>query len=707
VLTNGVLLLVFAFIFTAVTPAGLGQQTSTYDSRGLPLIETPATGGTIKNQYDAMGGLIERVDESGATNTTTYARDPLGRVTKVTYPDTTFEQTVYEETTGMVSATQDRAGQWLSFQYDAGGRVIAVHRGPDPTAPNSTVTQYDYDAAGRLKRAANKDAAVEYGNYDLLGHPRTTNAYRYANDTGLNDLASRILRDAHTQGHVWNVFGERTRWRMPAAGSALPPTETVGSWRTWIDETHDGAGNLTKQLAVASQTGPAAGPSITATTPFGAGEPGTRTRGLDGGGSIVSSYVYNDGGMALPAALSAASSTLASTEGTGRLQQLSTTHGTAIVAGNTMFPDRSKRVGAQLDLALGDRGSRFGYDGRGRMDHSKLHLPSEDDGLVTATTGATVDTYSPADFHKSVTSTMGLTPAQHATLGTTASLAVEPPVWSASEKPAHQIDVRSLMLDGAVTDTRTYQFTDGRRKSDGVWTSSYDEFGRLATIENNPPSGSAAPHRRIVASYDPQNRLVGRTAYHQEGANWVIDTAGTDGLPPDITLLWDPIADRLLSIVEAGKSVDVSAPPEAGLLRQYVHGDQGYDDPVEVLVADGTEVKRYLPVIDEAGTGSIEAVLDGRSGDVVERVLYGDAYGASPKYLQGPIVDKLTFEVEKDGGGVVKKVTVEAHLSERIVEASAADGLRLRTLTNAGMSPQLHLAARRSTRTSPTRCTGN
>ena len=45
-------------------------------------------------------------------------------------------------------------------------------------------------------------------------------------------------------------------------------------------------------------------------------------------------------------------------------------------------------------------------------------------------------------------------------------------------------------------------------------------------------------------------------------------------------------------------------------MRQYVHGDQAYDDPLEVLVADGPAVKRYLPLVDEAGSGDVTAVFD-------------------------------------------------------------------------------------------------
>src|SRR5438128_620696 len=74
-----------------------------------------------------------------------------------------------------------------------------------------------------------RDGAVEYDDYDLLGRPHTTRSYRYAKGSG---LTTAEVRDVHTQNHEWNEFGERTRWRMPAAGNAAQVTEPVSPWRT-------------------------------------------------------------------------------------------------------------------------------------------------------------------------------------------------------------------------------------------------------------------------------------------------------------------------------------------------------------------------------------------------------------------------------------------------------------------------------------------
>src|SRR5262249_51882135 len=103
--------------------------------------------------------------------------------------------------------------------------------------------------------------------------------------------------------------------------------------------------------------------------------------------------------------------------------------------------------------------------------------------------------------------------------------------------------------------------------------------------------------------------------------------------------------------------------------------------PIEVLAVDtpGGVPKRYFPIIDHAGAGSLIATL-GDNGDVVERVLYADSYGDAPRYLQGPVVDMVTFEATKDGAGNIQSVKVRVHLNEQIAAASVAGSMRLASI---------------------------
>ncbi|MGH9424028.1 MAG: hypothetical protein ACRD3J_28900, partial [Thermoanaerobaculia bacterium] len=213
-----------------------------------------------------------------------------------------------------------------------------------------------------------------------------------------------------------------------------------------------------------------------------------------------------------------------------------------------------------------------------------------------------------------------------------------------------------------------------------TWTSEYDEEGRLSAIQKAT--------ERIELAYGPAGRVVGRKALKQNGSGWVLEDRqnplDADGLPADTTFVWDPVVDRLVAIFKAGKSVVGTPTPDAGLVRQYIHGDQGYDDPVEVSTrkSDGT-VARYLPVVDEAGTGSVQAVV-APSGLLAERVLYADAYGDAPRYLTGPVADKIEIEQTKGPDGTISTVTVRVRLSEIVDPATASSGLRVTAINGSG-----------------------
>src|SRR5207237_10009320 len=100
-------------------------------------------------------------------------------------------------------------------------------------------------------------------------------------------------------------------------------------------------------------------------------------------------------------------------------------------------------------------------------------------------------------------------------------------------------------------------------------------------------------------------------------------------------------------------------------LRQFINGGLGYDDPIEVY--DG--VKRYYPMIDEAGTGSLQAVVD-ESGALVNRTIVADPYGEDAEALNGPAVDKITIS------GTSSETKVRMHVTEPI-DVSTLGGARL------------------------------
>lgn len=294
----------------AVRPPGYTSSIrSQYDGRGLAVTVTHPDNQAVGYTFDALGNPKSRTDEAGKT--TTYGTDPLGRTNDVAYQDTTSRKTVYENTTGLVAATKDRAGMWLSYYYDAGGRVTDIYEGDTPRSadPSTSPAQgaahllhYDYDEAGRLHRAANKNAACEYEDYDYAGRPRRTRSVRYANASGLK--SSPEVADVHTQEHHWSVYGgERLRWRMPAAGENVPALDGDSAWRGWITEEHDAAGNNSRMGTAKSADG--ASPNveaILASKARGFGRLTSRTRTLTTPYTMLTDYGYADPGTAVSGA---------------------------------------------------------------------------------------------------------------------------------------------------------------------------------------------------------------------------------------------------------------------------------------------------------------------------------------------------------------------------------------------------------------------
>ncbi|HMJ86985.1 MAG TPA: RNase A-like domain-containing protein [Vicinamibacterales bacterium] len=464
---------------------------------------------------------------------------------------------------------------------------------------------------------------------------------------------------------------------MPVTGSDASGSNT-SPWLTSITEDRDASTNITHQTGGAAINN----------TPGGVGELLKRSRTI-GSQTIDSTYSYADAPIGSPMV------GIDPQPQTGMLRKVETSissgnppqAGPALV-GSEVFRTNSTRIGASNDLAFTGRQSRWTYDPRGRVQTTKLLVPVANIGNATSIT----DHHNEATFRDQRDTAGLLSSGDIATLNDQKlALTIEPPKWTAQDSPAHEIDSKTLYLDGQPlltgnnNFTYKFEFEGGRRKSDGIWKSDFDEFGRLLSIENDD--------RRIEYTYDPRGRIIGRTAKQKSGSGtqttWVIETRASvlpgDGLPAETTFVWDSIVDRLVAIYEAGKSTPPSGstqapPPEAGLVRQYLHGDRDYDDPVEVLIASqaGATPVKYFPIFDEAGTDSLQAVLD-KDGNVVERVLYGDSFGDAPHYLQGPTVERVTYAA--DAGGAVD---IRVHASEKVKQLTIDNGVRLVALDASG-----------------------
>jgi hypothetical protein len=573
----------------------------------------------------------------------------------------------HEQSSGIVRATRDRAGQWLVYRH-LGYLLEEVRLGPvgaaaecsapalaTPPDASTVFVAYTYDLANRLTRIATEENATEFDQFDLAGRPGTTRAIRYKNRTG---LTTRDVLDVHTQRHVWSLYdGERDRYRMPAAGLVAPANAASSAWRSWIEEKRDGVGNLTAQNAIAEDAVNAPGTPISGSSMRGIGRIATRTRA-----QVATLYGYAEPGSGGTPDVSFGST--APGPYSGLLGRAEVSVGGVVVGGSEITRDAARRIAHSTALGWGGRASQFEYDDRDRLTHSVM-------GALPGSTVSPVvdDVADEADFRRSRT-VRRLTDSERAALGESAA-ELELPSFTAEPGAAHQI--ATLDFNGDLPGDVAFAFEGGRRISDGKWTAAYDPLGRLIRLTR--AAAVAGQPRRYEYEYNAANRLVGRRACSNADDEPCVPHHGSsDGLPAETTFVWDPIVDRLLAICETGRSTGTEG-EYAGLLRQYVHGAQGYDDPVEILVAETAAAPpaRYLPLFDEAGTGNLTAVLRA-DGTLAERVLYGDAWGAEPRYLHGPAVDRVAIERASPA-----QTRVTVHLTDPIAPATIAGGAILRS----------------------------
>ena len=179
-------------VLTVTTPPAQGQSqgattTFTYNTSGyLTQVVGPVAGATTTFTYDAYGRRRTVTDAAGLT--LTYDYDNLDRVTRVTYPDTTYEQTIYNrldaekrrDRLGRTTqtffdairrpvATRDALGQTTQYQYGGSG-CSSCGSGGDKLMklvdPSGNATTWDYDVQGRVTQETRSDGSHENYVYE-------------------------------------------------------------------------------------------------------------------------------------------------------------------------------------------------------------------------------------------------------------------------------------------------------------------------------------------------------------------------------------------------------------------------------------------------------------------------------------------------------------------------------------------------------------
>jgi RHS repeat-associated protein len=171
-------------VLTMVTPPRggltLAQRTTTYsyDTNGyLQSATGPVSGATQSFTYDGHGRI--RTSTDADSYTLTYDYDALNRRTKVTYPDGSYEETVYNRLDP--EKHRDPQGRWSETFYDALRRPVAMR---DPLGrtttqqwctcgsmdklidPNGNATTWERDLQGRVTREIRSDGSFWEKTYE-------------------------------------------------------------------------------------------------------------------------------------------------------------------------------------------------------------------------------------------------------------------------------------------------------------------------------------------------------------------------------------------------------------------------------------------------------------------------------------------------------------------------------------------------------------
>lgn len=201
-----------------VTEPG-GHQTA-FDHDLLDRVRqvTDAEGRIVRTTYDAVGRILEQREvpdllapltdrpfisytytnngqletlKDGNDNTTTFTYDGFDRMTRTTFPDTSYEELTLDAA-GNVLTRRTRGGDMFAYTYDALNRLDV-----EDVPYSATDIDYSYDLAGRLTSVADETGSIAHG-YDSAKRLETV-----------------TRPDMKTVSYQYDAAGNRTRLTWP------------------------------------------------------------------------------------------------------------------------------------------------------------------------------------------------------------------------------------------------------------------------------------------------------------------------------------------------------------------------------------------------------------------------------------------------------------------------------------------------------------
>ena len=173
-----------------VDPNGATTTTNSFTVLGNPLQKTYPTGLVETITRDAKDRVMTQTltpPGGGSARVTSYERDSLGRVTKITYPDASFETWSYNsfsqilshrarnaaisnysyDTRGLLTSKSDALGSVSSYTYNADDRLASV------VDPRGLTSSWLYNWRGQITRLTNPDASFVSMTYDFWNNKLT------------------------------------------------------------------------------------------------------------------------------------------------------------------------------------------------------------------------------------------------------------------------------------------------------------------------------------------------------------------------------------------------------------------------------------------------------------------------------------------------------------------------------------------------------
>jgi RHS repeat-associated protein len=208
-------------LLTATNPRN-DITTLSYDTNGYLLSidgPLPGTSDTTSFTYDAYGHARTATDSEGYT--LTYDYDVLDRLTRITYPDGTYEENIYLNLDRV--AWRDRNGRVTQFSYDANRHLTSVED------PLHRITRYDWCSCGQMESLIDPMGRVTQWHRDIQGRVIGKeyvdgSQVRYTYEGTTSRL--KTVTDEKGQVKVYDYLPDGNLWRVSYL-NAENPTPTV------------------------------------------------------------------------------------------------------------------------------------------------------------------------------------------------------------------------------------------------------------------------------------------------------------------------------------------------------------------------------------------------------------------------------------------------------------------------------------------------